>query len=265
MLLKQFAAALREIAAKREITTIVDLFGGSGLLSHAAKQTLPDCRVVWNDFDDFSARLRAIPHTNALLAELRNATSLLDRRRKIDNELGRCIREIIERADAKGYVDYLTLSSSLLFTVHYAKNWQEFSKETMYNNPRTTDYNADGYLAGVERVRLDYRELFAMYSGRADVLFVADPPYLNTQTKGYLSGSHWKLKDCLDALNILRQNNYVYFTSSKSQLVELYDWLGANTNLVSPFDGATIKTHEVGGHCLNYTDIMLYKVGATGV
>lgn len=47
----------------------VDLFGGSGLLSHVAKQERPEARVVYNDFDDFRQRLENIPRTNALLAK----------------------------------------------------------------------------------------------------------------------------------------------------------------------------------------------------
>ena len=53
-------------------TVFVDLFGGSGLLSHVAKQERPDVQVVYNDFDDFHLRLQNIPRTNALLADIRN-------------------------------------------------------------------------------------------------------------------------------------------------------------------------------------------------
>ncbi len=49
----------------------VDLFGGSGLLSHFTRSARPDAVVVYNDYDDYSRRLGAIPATNALLAEIR--------------------------------------------------------------------------------------------------------------------------------------------------------------------------------------------------
>ena len=52
-------------------TTFVDLFGGSGLLSHIAKCQKPNSTVVYNDFDGYRKRLEALPQTNALLAELR--------------------------------------------------------------------------------------------------------------------------------------------------------------------------------------------------
>lgn len=34
--------------------TFVDLFGGSGLLSHFTKTVRPDARVVYNDFDGYT-------------------------------------------------------------------------------------------------------------------------------------------------------------------------------------------------------------------
>lgn len=52
-------------------TTFVDLFGGSGLLSHIAKCQKPHSKVVYNDFDGYRLRLEHIPQTNELLAELR--------------------------------------------------------------------------------------------------------------------------------------------------------------------------------------------------
>lgn len=65
----EFKKALGQFS---EATVFVDLFGGSGLLSHIAKQERPDAQVIYNDFDDFHLRLQNIPRTNALLADIRN-------------------------------------------------------------------------------------------------------------------------------------------------------------------------------------------------
>lgn len=53
-------------------TVFVDLFGGSGLLSHIAKCQKPGATVVYNDFDNYRLRLESIPRTNALLSDLRD-------------------------------------------------------------------------------------------------------------------------------------------------------------------------------------------------
>lgn len=49
---------------------VVDVFGGSGLLSHIFKQALPKARVIFNDYDDFQKRLDNIESTNEILAAL---------------------------------------------------------------------------------------------------------------------------------------------------------------------------------------------------
>lgn len=66
--LNEFSSALKAFS---EDYIFVDLFGGSGLLSHTIKQIYPNARVVWNDFDNFYQRLQNIPKTNQILEELR--------------------------------------------------------------------------------------------------------------------------------------------------------------------------------------------------
>ena len=46
----------------------LDLFGGSGLLSHHLKCRYPNNRVVWNDFDNYAERLK--PERIKILQEI---------------------------------------------------------------------------------------------------------------------------------------------------------------------------------------------------
>ena len=50
-------------------TVFVDLFGGSGLLSHITKHLRPEATVVNNDYDNYRERLAHIRPTNTLLAD----------------------------------------------------------------------------------------------------------------------------------------------------------------------------------------------------
>jgi adenine-specific DNA methylase len=68
MFAKEFIKVLEQFP---EDTVFVDLFGGSGLLSHIAKRSKPDATVVYNDFDNYRFRLKNIPQTNKLLADIR--------------------------------------------------------------------------------------------------------------------------------------------------------------------------------------------------
>lgn len=67
MFLKHFERVLMEnIHNDGEGWTIIDVFGGSGLLSHTAKRIKPKARVIYNDFDGYSDRLKHISDINRL-------------------------------------------------------------------------------------------------------------------------------------------------------------------------------------------------------
>ena len=57
--LKSFKALLNDhIPNDGAGWTILDAFGGSGLLAHAAKRSKPAARVIYNDYDGYSERLQ---------------------------------------------------------------------------------------------------------------------------------------------------------------------------------------------------------------
>lgn len=51
-------------------TTFVDVFGGSGLVSRLCKDIHPTARVIYNDYDNYSERLRHIKETEQLRQEI---------------------------------------------------------------------------------------------------------------------------------------------------------------------------------------------------
>ena len=83
--LRDFAEVLERVEG--EIDTVVDLFGGSGLLSHTAKRVLPGCRVIYNDFDRYDRRLAAVEDTNAILAAIKERLTGLGRSEEHTSEL----------------------------------------------------------------------------------------------------------------------------------------------------------------------------------
>lgn len=48
----------------------VDVFGGSGLLSHWTKRLHPDFTVIYNDFDNYEDRIKHVHDVNLLLDEV---------------------------------------------------------------------------------------------------------------------------------------------------------------------------------------------------
>lgn len=258
MFAKEFIKVLEQFPAK---TVFVDLFGGSGLLSHIAKRTKPESTVIYNDFDNYRLRLRHIPNTNRLLADLRKIVGdSVPHNKPIKGELRERIFERIEQEErATGYVDFITLSSSVMFSMKYRLNVPDMRKEVLYNSIKKNDYPlCSDYLDGLEITSCDYKELFNRYKDTSGVVFLVDPPYLSTDVGTY--NMYWKMSDYLDVLNVLAGHSFVYFTSNKSSILELCEWMGRNQSLGNPFKNAVkVEFNAHMNYNASYTDMMLFK------
>ena len=253
---KDFKAALLKDFG--DCHTFIDLFGGSGLLSHFTHTVRPDATIIYNDYDNYSQRLAAIPTTNALLSELRELLKDYPDLKRIEEPMRSKVISKIAEYDQRGWLDYITLSASIVFSGRYVTSLAEIQKDTLYNTLRQSDYTAEGYLDGLTVVHEDYRRLFNRYRQQDGVCFLIDPPYLSTQATTYTG--YWKLRDYLDVLHTLHGTNYFYFTSEKSSILELCEWLDDEYQTGNPFKGATridYATHL--NYAAGFIDIMLYK------
>lgn len=257
---RRFAGKFIDVLKRYDDKTVfVDLFGGSGLLSHITKSQRPDATVVYNDYDNFRLRLEAIPATNRLLNDLRAILHHVPRKAIISEEDKRLVMERIKKEEQKlGFVDYITLSTSLLFSMKYVVNYEDLEKETLYNRIKRIDYDeCPEYLEGLTITSCDYRALFEKYKDIPNVVFLIDPPYLNTDTSTYKMS--WKLSDYLDVLNVLKGSNFIYFTSDKSSVLELCEWIGKNYDGGNPFANCQRQEFKAQlNYNSGYTDIMIY-------
>ncbi len=253
--IKQFKTALTEY---QNVNTFVDLFGGSGLLSHITKHERPGARVIYNDYDDYHLRLLNVERTNQILEHIRPLVKDCKEDKKLPNDVKQIVIDYLRHQEQNGFVDYITISSSLLFSMNYSTTLADFEKQTLYNCVRKSNYNSSGYLDGLEVVKYDYKALFDKFKGNNDVVFLVDPPYLSTEVGTY--NNYWRLADYLDVLKVLKDTNYFYFTSDKSSIIELCDWLEKNLEANNPFKGSVKYEIPVKvNHNAGYTDIMLYK------
>ena len=256
--LKDFTKVLEQVGD--EIDTVVDLFGGSGLLSHTAKQVLPGCRVVYNDFDRYIDRLAAVDQTNAILGVIKQRLIGVEANKRLSDAQRADVLAIVrEYEQRKGNVDVLTISCNVLLSGNWATSLEDLSKHTMYNRVRPSAYECEGYLNGLEVVHMDYRDLFERERHNSRVLFVLDPPYLTTECGQY--GNYWRLIDYLDVLRLLHGTKWVYFTSDKSQIVELCTWMGDNFGEAAPMWGAQIcqRTNHLNAQA-KYNDMMITRL-----
>ena len=257
MFAKEFIKVLKQYP---DNTVFVDLFGGSGLLSHITKRQRPDATVVYNDFDNYRNRLVNIPNTNRLLADLREIVVGVPRHKVVKGEQRELIFERIEQEEKEhGYVDYITVSSSIMFSMKYKMSLDGLRKEALYNNVRKNDYlDCSDYLEGLTITSCDYKEVFNKYKDVPNVVFLVDPPYLSTDVGTYKM--YWNMADYLDVLTVLKGHSFIYFTSNKSSIIELCNWMGKNKDLGNPFENcvkAEFNAHM--NYSSGYTDMMLYK------
>ncbi|TSE02372.1 hypothetical protein [Aquimarina algiphila] len=177
--------------------------------------------------------------------------------KKITEPLKQQILKIVEKYHNQ--VDFVTISSSLRFGMNYDNSFDELKKGTYYNCVRKNDYiTPEGYLDGLEVVKMDYRKLYDKYKGIDNVVFIVDPPYL--QTVSYTYKNYWNLTDYLDVLDVIKSNRYFFFTSNKSSLLELFQWFEDRTSHANPFNGATQVSQKKNiTYQSTYTDIMLFK------
>lgn len=257
MFAKEFIKVLEQYP---EDAVFVDLFGGSGLLSHITKCQKPNATVVYNDFDDYRHRLANIPRTNLLLADLRTIVGDMPKHCCIKGEKRDNIFARLEQEEREyGYIDFITISSALMFSMKYVSSIPEMKRESLYNNLRLNDYPlADDYLEGIDIVSADYKEVFERYRNVPNVVFLVDPPYLSTEVGTYKM--YWRLSDYLDVLTVLKDRDFVYFTSNKSSIIELCEWIGNNKALGNPFeDCQRVEFNATMNYNAKYTDIMLYR------
>lgn len=255
--LRDFTEVLKTVEG--EVDTVVDLFGGSGLLSHTAKNVLPGCRVVYNDFDRYVDRLAAVDTTNEILTLIKERLTGLKANQRLSPQERADVLAIVEDYTRRGFVDILTIGRSVLFSGKWVTTFEELTKHTMYNRVRPGLYECEGYLDGLEVEHMDYRDLFEREAGNSRALFVLDPPYLTTECGMY--ENYWKLTDYLDVLRLLNGTKWVYFTSDKSQIVELCKWLADIYGEAAPMYGATVKQRT---NHLNYqakfNDMMITRL-----
>lgn len=203
--------------------TIVDAFGGSGLLAHTAKRCKPAARVVYNDYDGYAERLRHIPDTNRLRRHLAGLLAGLPRDMRLDAARKQSIIEAVCIFD--GYRDVKSVSSWLLFSGNQAAGLDDLRRKTFYNALPRGDYPAaDAYLDGLEIVSQPFQELLPPFLDRPRTLLVLDPPYVSTTQAMYANPKYFGMVEFLRLMEMVRPP-FVFFSSTKSELPAYLDFV----------------------------------------
>lgn len=249
--------------------TWIDAYGGSGLLSRWIKDIFPNARVIYNDFDNFAERVKHIPQTNSLLAEIKNIATTIEtkeataKRQKLKQETkDKILRAIYERINKKEYVDYITLASRLLFNGKQEGNIQALERNYFYYNiSANTIKEALDYFSDIEITHEDAISLIKKEKAKnKNCVLVLDPPYLATSADGYKWGA--SLGGYFELLDLL-EPPYLFFASEKSDVEQAFKFF-QKKNIASFIDYKKIAVVESlqqhKKHKNGLTDYMFYKV-----
>ena len=243
--------------------TIVDVFGGSGLLAHTAKRLKPGARVIFNDFDDYVTRLRHIPDTNRLRRQLCDLLHPIPRGHKLPENMQQAVKEALIQFD--GYVDYHSVASWLLHSAQQVRDLEQLLKACYYNGVRMSDYpDAGDYLDGLEIVAQSYQDLLPRFAAQDKVLFLFDPPYVNTKQGMYANPAYFGMVEFLKLIRMVRPP-FVFFSSTRSELLDYLDFaIGERVGNWQHFAGyKKISIKTTINQTAQYEDNMVFKWDAS--
>ena len=261
MFLKHVEIVLnKHIDGEGEGWTIVDVFGGSGLLSHTAKQLKPKATVIYNDFDGYAERLNHIDDINRLRQIIFNYLhGIIPKNGRLSKEIK---AEIINKInDFKGYKDLNCLASWLLFSGQQVGSIEALFAKDFWHCVRQSDYpTAEGYLDGIEVISESFHKLIPRYQNQEKVLLLLDPPYLCTRQESYKQATYFDLIDFLRLINLTKPP-YIFFSSTKSEFIRYLDYMQeSKTDNWESFEGyERIVVKASASKDGIYEDNMIYK------
>lgn len=235
----------RNIALLGGVRGIVDVFGGSGILSANLKKDYPHLPIVYNDFDGDSRQFVHLEELEDAYCYFKeklerfgfSATKRGDRGDRGDvggviecflkNERGYCdfvLGCVLKKCSHPGAcVTYKTESMYRDYFLKCARMGRKmFFKNTI---PKFKAVYFDRYLDGLDVRHADWRELLREFSG-SGYLFLCDPPYIQTEQGAYSGAFH--LKDVLDLIGALKHENVFYFCNNESGFFDVLKFVSGH-------------------------------------
>lgn len=203
-------------------TIIVDVFGGSGILSHVFAYNLPNNQIVYNDYDNYTKYLKPenIKKFNKVLHYIRYIFNSLKTDKITDDKMKTKIINIIksEFPNFEGtYAEHLFNSNLTFQSLHsiFDKNIVFYS-----HSLKQTDYPSDIYdkyiLPNIKITHLDYNEIFDEFKKYKNIFYIIDPPYYDTDIKSY--SDNLESDESIKVLKFAATHNSLYFESTKFKL-----------------------------------------------
>ena len=210
----------------KEEVIIVDLFGGSGLLSNFFKQMFPNNTVIYNDYDNYKERLNKYDATVDKINKVFDYVSKDIERPKtgFKPKLLSHHVEYLKKVgkDNKDIIDLNTLYGKFSMKGSIFKGSAEEYENTnsfyLGISKQMDKEDISEYLKGVIVTKTDFKELINKYKDKKNVLFIADPPYIGTDNRNYKDTI--SVLDTIEMIKEIQNLNAIFFTSENSGAYE---------------------------------------------
>lgn len=248
-------------------TIIVDVFGGSGLLANFFKELYPNNTVIYNDFDNYLARIAKLEATDEKLAELLEEVAKyqkIEKNTKLLPETKEYLYKEIENLDRNVYDIHKVVSIFSIFGIvkQRKKTGKYYIKSINVGNnwgSATKRYNLETYLKGVITERLDFRDLLDKYNEEKypKILYIVDPPYIETDCSHYKDGFTKELHEMF-MKRLEKMTNFIYFnmgsTNAGKEAEEIFD----NNKNIKKIEFVSVKKQRL--HVEDTRELMYFKV-----
>lgn len=258
--LKHFISVLHEnIPGEGHGWTIVDVFGGSGLLAHHARQAKPAAKIIYNDFDGYTERLKHIDDINQLRRILAEITKDIPRYHRLPDSIKIKVIQAIQ--NFKGYIDCRVLNTWLMYGTQQESSIEKIFQKCMYNCVKTSDYpDSKDYLNDVDIVSESFEILMPKHMNNAKTLFILDPPYVSTMQGSYRQTHYFGMIEFLKLMEFVRPP-FIFFSSTKSEVMQYLQFLleGKLPKHENFINFKNIKLQAKISKNISYEDNMIYK------
>lgn len=211
----------------KEDVIIVDLFGGSGLLSNFFKQMFPNNTVIYNDYDNYKERLNKYDATvDAINKVFDYVTKDIKRQKTYKPKLLPHHVDYLKKVarDNKEIIDFNTLYGKFsLKGCIFKGSVEEYENANSFYlgiSKKMEKEDISEYLKGVTVTKADFKELINKYKDKKNVLFIADPPYIGTDNRNYKDTI--SVLDTIEMIKEIQNLNAIFFTSENSGAYEFF-------------------------------------------
>lgn len=210
---KYWAAELADEAALLPPGAVVwDCFGGSGVCARCIKDARSDVRVIWNDFDGYSDRLRHICESEELRKELlRLVGARCDSvwRPPLTPETADKVRALcLQYRKRYGFFDGMLVSRWTSIGAPKPFFNPDKPPTRLYGSIPSSPLNISASLAWLDGLEVVRRDIASLPVGPNDFI-ILDPPYVETSCDEYAGGD--TLAPLRHSAELMRGHKFVLF------------------------------------------------------